>query len=114
MATLSCYSTRTSKMRSGLLICCDMDTAPSLIPSPQQREVRELTRYGTKLGEERSRVINRVQKVLEDANIKLATVASDLIGKSAHRYACKPLLQDDADPVALAELALGKMRCQSG
>ena len=91
-------------LRHGLL-------RPSFVPSAQQRELREFTCHRTKLSEERSRVINRVQKVLEDANIKLATVASDLMGKSAHAM-LQALLQDDADPVALAELALGKMRAK--
>lgn len=56
---------------------------PSFIPPVWQREVRELTRYRASLIEERSRIINRLQKVLEDTNIKLASVVSDLMGKSA-------------------------------
>ena len=56
---------------------------PSFIPPAWQRQVRELTRYRTSLIEERSRSINRVQKTLEDANSKLASVASDLMGLSA-------------------------------
>jgi len=51
-------------LRHGLL-------RPSFVPSVQERELRELTRHQTRLIEERSRVINRLQKVLEDANIKL-------------------------------------------
>jgi transposase len=81
----------------------------SFVPSAQERELREFTRHRTKLSQERTRVINRVQKVLEDANIKLAAVASDLMGKSAHAM-LQALLQDDVDPAALAGLALGKMR----
>jgi len=81
----------------------------SFVPSAQEREVREFTRHRTKLSQERSRVINRVQKVLEDANIKLAAEALDLMGKSAHAM-LQALLQDDVDPATLAELALGKMR----
>src|SRR6266851_3437701 len=83
----------------------------SFVPSAQEREVREFTRHRTKLSQERSRVINRVQKVLEDANIKLAAVASDVMGKSAHAM-LQALLQDDVDPATLAELALGKMRAK--
>ena len=56
---------------------------PRLIPPPSQRVVRELTRYRTSLVEERSRAINRLQKALEDTNIKLASVVSDLMGASA-------------------------------
>ena len=54
----------------------------SFIPEAPQRELRELVRYRTHLIDERSREINRVQKVLEDANIKLASVATDLMGVS--------------------------------
>jgi transposase len=60
---------------------------PSFIPPTWQRIVRELTRSRTSLSEERSRVIARLQKGLEDANIKLAAVASDLMGKSARAVA---------------------------
>jgi transposase len=54
---------------------------PSFVPPAPQREVRELTRYRISLSEERTRLINRLQKTLEDANIKLASVASDVMGK---------------------------------
>jgi Transposase len=60
---------------------------PSFIPPAWQRIVRELTRSRTSLSEERSRVIARLQKGLEDANIKLAAVASDVMGKSARAVA---------------------------
>ena len=52
----------------------------SFIPSALQRALRDLTRYRTRLIDDRSREVNRVQKVLEDANIKLASVASDVMG----------------------------------
>src|SRR5258708_1053875 len=51
---------------------------PSFVPPAPQREVRELTRYRTSLIEERSRIINRLQKTLEDANLKLASVVTDI------------------------------------
>src|SRR5258708_18739074 len=56
---------------------------PSFIPPAWQRSVRELTRSRASLSQERTRVIARLQKGLEDANIKLASVASDLMGQSA-------------------------------
>jgi transposase len=56
---------------------------PSYIPEAPQRALRDLVRYRTKLIQERSSEINRVQKVLEDANIKLASVVSDIMGVSA-------------------------------
>ncbi|GHO60437.1 IS110 family transposase [Ktedonobacter robiniae] len=81
----------------------------SFIPSRQQREVRELTRYRTSVIEERGRTINRLQKTLEDANIKLASVATDIMGASAHDM-LTALLQGETDTVALAQLARGNMR----
>jgi transposase len=62
-------------MRYGLL-------AASFIPPQGQRDLRDLTRYRTKLVQERSRAVNRVQGVLERANIKLASVATDIMGVS--------------------------------
>jgi transposase len=53
---------------------------PSFVPPAPQRELRELTRYRTRLVEERCRIINRLQKTLEDANLKLASVASEPLG----------------------------------
>jgi transposase len=82
---------------------------PSFIPPAWQREVRELTRYRASLIEERSRIINRLQKVLEDTNIKLASVVSDLMGKSA-RDMLSALLAGEGDPSVLVELARGRMR----
>lgn len=82
---------------------------PSFVPPAWQREVRELTRYRTSLVEERSRIVNRLQKTLEDTNIKLASVASDLMGKSA-RDMLTALLAGEVDPSVLTELARGRMR----
>jgi transposase len=82
---------------------------PSFVPPAGPRELRELTRYRASLVEERSRLINRLQKVLEDTNIKLSSVVSDLMGKSA-RHMLNALLAGEVDPVVLAELARGRMR----
>lgn len=82
---------------------------PSFVPPTAQRQVRELTRYRTSLTEERSRAVNRLQKILEGANIKLASVASDLMGASA-RAMLEALLEGEGDPSTLAELARGRMR----
>jgi transposase len=84
---------------------------PSFVPPAPQREVRELTRYRTSLSEERSRLINRLQKTLEDTNIKLASVASDVMGRSA-RDILAALLAGEVDPSVLAELARGRMRAK--
>jgi transposase len=84
---------------------------PSFVPPAPQRELRELTRYRTRLVEERCRIINRLQKTLEDANLKLASVASDLMGRSA-RDMLTALLAGEVDPSVLAQLARGRMRAK--
>lgn len=81
----------------------------SFIPSAQQRAWRDLTRYRTTLTDERSREVNRVQKVLEDANLKLASVASNVVGVSG-RAMLEQLIQGQTDPATLAELAKGRLR----
>ncbi len=81
----------------------------SFIPSAQQRALRDLTRYRTRLIDDRSREVNRVQKVLEDANLKLASVASDVMGVSG-RAILAQLIQGQADPAVLADLAKGRLR----
>ena len=81
----------------------------SFIPELPQRELRELVRYRTHLIQERTREVNRVQKVLEDANIKLASVATDVMGVSG-RSMLQAIIAGQDDPAALAELAKGRMR----
>jgi transposase len=81
----------------------------SFIPAPTQRQLRDLTRYRTHVVEERARLTNRLQTVLEDANVKLASVVTDIRGVSA-RAILAALLAGETDPVVLAELARGRMR----
>jgi transposase len=81
----------------------------SFIPPVAQRELRDLTRYRSTFIQEQVTLINRVQKLLEDANIKLAAVASDIMGVSG-RAILAALLVGHADPQALAELAKGRLR----
>lgn len=81
----------------------------SFIPSAQQRALRDLTRYRTTLTDERSREVNRLQKVLEDANLKLASVATDVMGVSG-RAILNELLYGCTEPALLAELAKGRLR----
>lgn len=83
----------------------------SFIPPTEQRELRDYTRYRASLVEDRTRVVNRLQKVLEDTNIKLGDVATDITGQSA-RAMLKALLAGQTDPVKLANLAKGKMRAK--
>ena len=81
----------------------------SFIPSPAQRQLRDLTRYRTHVVEERARLTNRLQAVLEDANVKLASVVTDIRGTSA-RAILAALVAGETDPTVLAEFALGRMR----
>jgi transposase len=83
----------------------------SFIPSVAQRELRDLTHYRSTFIRERVTLINRVQKLLEDANIKLAAVASDLMGVSG-RAMLAALLAGHTDPQALADLAKGRLRAK--
>ena len=59
--------------------------------------------------QERNRHINRIHKILETANIKLGSVVSDVVGKSA-RQMLEALIEGESDPVELAKLARGRMR----
>ncbi len=81
----------------------------SFVPPRPQRELRDLTRYRSSLVADRARLVNRMQKVLEDTNIKLASVATDITGKSG-RAILQALLEGEQDPQKLADLALGRMR----
>jgi transposase len=81
----------------------------SFIPPAPIRELRELTRYRKSLIHERAQEANRLHKVLETANIKLATVATDILGKSG-RLMLGALLGGETDPEALSELARGRLR----
>jgi transposase len=81
----------------------------SFIPEAPQRALRDLVRYRTKLIQDRSSEINRVQKVLEDANLKLGAVVSDVMGVSS-REMLSQILAGQEDPAVLAQLARGRMR----
>jgi transposase len=85
--------------------------AASFVPPAPQRDLRELTRQRVQLVRQRATLANRIQKVLEDANLKLGSVASDVLGKSG-RAMLRALIAGQADPQVLAELALGRLRKQ--
>src|SRR3954467_1084955 len=85
--------------------------APSFVPPAPIRELRDLTRHRRALIEERTRVIQRLEKVLQDAGIKLTSVASTLLTKSG-RAILDALLAGISDPVQLAELARGRLRAK--
>lgn len=81
----------------------------SFIPSRPERELRELNRYRTSLVQERSAEINPIAKVLEGANIKLGSVASNVVGVSG-RAILSAIIDGDTDAAALADLARGRLR----
>lgn len=83
----------------------------SFIPGRPQRELRELVRQRRSLIEDRSRVVNRIQKVLEGANIKLAAVATDVVGKSG-RAMLEAMVAGTDDPKLLAALARGRLQAK--
>jgi transposase len=83
--------------------------SPSFIPPPEIRQLRDLTRQRTELIRDRAAVVNRIHKVLEDANIKLASVASDILGASG-RAMLGAIVAGCEDPESLAELAKKQLR----
>src|SRR5262245_29081144 len=83
----------------------------SFVPRRELRELRDLTRLRAQLVSEQTRLANRIHKVLEDANVKLGAVASDILGKSG-RAMLRALIRGEHDPKALAELAQGRLRAK--
>ena len=81
----------------------------SFVPPPPIRERRDLTRYRVHQTRERSREVNRLQKVLEDAGVKLTSVLTNVMGVSG-RAMVEALVAGTTDPEVLAELARGKLR----
>jgi len=81
----------------------------SFIPEKPQRDLRDLTRERKVLIQERTRIANRIQKVLENANIKLSSVASDVLGVSGRKM-LQALVDGETDVVRMAEMAKGRLR----
>jgi transposase len=89
-------------LRSGLLNA-------SFIPPEDIRDLRDLVRYRRKLHEDITKEKNRVQKILEDANIKLSGVVTDIFGVTGTRIITR-MLEGETDPTILCELAKGKLK----
>jgi transposase len=85
---------------------------PSFVPPKPIRELRDLTRYRKAQIDERGREALRLDKVLQDAGIKLSSAATDILGKSG-RDMLAALVWGTHDPQVLAELARGKLRNKS-
>jgi transposase len=83
----------------------------SFVPPAAQRELRELTRQRTQLMHQKASVANRIQKILEDANVKLASVATDVLGVSG-RAMLQAIIAGEENPEVLAELARRKLRAK--
>ncbi len=83
----------------------------SFIPPKPIRDLRDLVRYRKTLVQQRAQQVNRVQKVLETANIKLSSVASDVLGKSGQAM-LEALLAGVSDAETLAQLARGRLRAK--
>lgn len=90
------------------LLACGL-LKSSFVPQPGQRHLRDLTRHRAQLQGEHTRCANRIHKVLQDANIKLSSVATDILGKSG-RDMLAALVAGQDGPAAVAELARGKLR----
>jgi transposase len=82
---------------------------PSLVPPPEIRELRDLTRYRKTQVDARGKEVQRLEKVLQDAGIKLTSVASGVWSKSS-RAMIEAMITGERDSTVLAELAMGKMR----
>jgi transposase len=85
--------------------------SPSFIPKPEVRQLRDLTRQRTEIVRDRTAVANRIQKVLEEANIKLGCVASDILGVSG-RAMIRAIIDGQDDPAQTAELAKRRLRAK--
>jgi transposase len=81
----------------------------SFIPPRPQRELRDLTRSRASLQDDKARVANRIHKILEDANIKLGSVATDVLGVTG-REILQKLMDGQTDPAALAQSARGRLK----
>jgi transposase len=84
---------------------------PSFVPQKPIRQLRDLTRQRVQLIRQKTQVTNRIHKTLEDANIKLASVASDVLGTSG-RMMLQAIVQGENDPLALADMAQSRMKAK--
>lgn len=85
----------------------------SYIPTRPQRDLRDLTRMRTQLTHEMASVANRIHKILEDTNIKLGLVATDVLGVSARKM-IQALMDGETDTVKMADMARGRLRNKIG
>src|SRR3989440_9483812 len=99
-----------SKIANGSRIsCATACSRPASFPPSPIRELRDLVRTHPHRMRERNRNMNCIHKILETANIKLSSVVTDIVGKSA-RQMLEALIAGESDPAQLAKLARGRMR----
>ncbi len=84
---------------------------PSFVPTRRQRELRDLTRHRVHLVDEKTRIANRIHKTLEDANVKLGAVATDILGVSG-RDMINAISAGNTDVDAMATMARGRLRAK--
>jgi transposase len=94
----------------GQLLQCGL-LRGSFVPKRELRVLRDLNRFRDQLASEQTRLANRIHTVLEDANIKLSAVASDILGKSG-RAMLRALIRGEHDPEKLSDLAEGRLRAK--
>lgn len=85
----------------------------SFIPPQPIRELRDLTRHRRRLVQEKSSVVNRIHKTLQDANIKLSSVITNIMGKSGKEM-LEQIIQGEIDAAKIAECARGRMKSKKG
>src|SRR5215813_4193861 len=102
--------TQDRRERCGMVLCHGL-LRSSFVPPKPIRELRDLTRYRRKLVESQVAERNRLLKLLESANIKLASVAADVFGLSG-QLMLRALIEGKASPQEMAELAKGRMRAK--
>jgi len=85
----------------------------SFVPPVATQDLRELTRYRAQVSGDRSRVGNRIRKLLEGANVKLGSVVSDVLGMTG-RNILETIVEGETDPERLADLAVGSLRRKKG
>jgi len=86
---------------------------PSFVPPPEIRELRELTRYRKTQADARAREIQRLEKALQDAGLKITSVASAVWSMSS-REIIEALIAGERDPAVLAQMAKGRLRAKIG
>jgi transposase len=109
MKWVLCAAAQRRRLHTGVSKPVESLTLERFVSPPAIRELRNLTRYRVQQGRDRTREVNRLCKVLEDAGLKLTSVVSDVMGASG-RAMLTALVKGTTDAAVLADLAQGKLR----